>query len=59
MPGAVQLKHLDLPHNTTILSPNGAVIEVTITAEDKQLLQQMPNIGTDTHFHSVIGHCSG
>ena len=45
--------------NTTILSPNGAVIEVTITAEDKQLLQQMSNIGTNTHFHGVIRRCSG
>ena len=35
--------------NATVLSPNGAVIEVRITAEDKQLLQQMPNIGTNVN----------
>ena len=46
MPGAIQLKHLDLLTQRYC----GAVIEVRITAEDKQLLQQIPNIGTNTHF---------
>ena len=55
MPGAIQLKHLDLLTQRYC----GAVIEVRITTEDKQLVQQIPNIGTNTHFHGVIRHCSG
>ena len=50
MLGRVQLKQIDLLTQQYY----GAVIEVRITTEDKQLLQQIPNIGTNTWCYRAL-----